>query len=107
MHATLVGDLLVIRCRGVLTAQEERLRQSERGAQLVCSAREELFALSKGEVEGLVAVSVGCAVLRSHMSFDPEAGEQIEVYVLEHDVERRLLRRDLDRLSGLAKPTKS
>lgn len=107
VRATLLTDLVLVRSTGILTPTEERLATTERGRDIVRQARAELRQLTQGEEEGLVAIAVGCAVLRSHMSVLPEANEQIEVFVLEHDMERRLLRRDLDKLSGLAKPTKS
>ena len=43
-----------------------------------------------------------CKVVRSYCDVDVMAAEQMEVYVLDTDVEKRLLRQDLDHLSGLA-----
>jgi hypothetical protein len=53
----------------------------------------------------MVAAILGCAVLHSYYDIAVAAEELVEVYVLAVDLEKRLLRRDLDDLSGLAHRT--
>ena len=101
VRAHLIGDLVVVRCSGIFTPSETRLIASEEGRKLIRSARQELRAIHHAEIEGLVGAATGCRVLRSYADVDVEAAEQMEVYVLESDIEKRLLRQELDRLSGL------
>jgi uncharacterized protein YbcI len=101
VHVHLIGDIVLIRCIGILTPTEVRLATTEEGRRLVRSARQELRAISRMENEALVANVVGCSVVRSYSDVDIEAGEQMEVYVLEADIERRLLRQELDMLNRL------
>src|SRR5579859_395133 len=101
VRAHLIGDLVVVRCSGIFTPSETRLAASEEGRKLIRSARQELRAIHHAEIEGLVGAVTGCRVLRSYADVDVEAAEQMEVYVLEADIEKRLLRQELDRLSGL------
>ena len=101
VRAHLVGDLLLVRCSGVFTATEARLAVAEDGRKLIKSARREIHSISHLEIEGIIAGIVGCKVLRSYSDINVEAEEQVEVYVLDQDVEKRLLRHDLNRLTGL------
>lgn len=102
VRAHLVGDLLLVRSSGIFTQTEAHLSATEEGRRLIKSARQELRGINRAEIESILAEIVGCRVTRSYYDVDVEAAEQIEVYVLEADVEKRLLRQDLDRLSGLA-----
>lgn len=102
VRAHLVGDLLLVRCSGIFTQTEAHLAATEEGQRLIRSARQELRSISRAEIEAILGAIVGCRVLRSYGDVDVEAAEQVEVYVLETDVEKRLLRQDLDRLSGIA-----
>lgn len=90
VRAHLIGDLLVVRCTGILTATETRLLASDEGRKLIRSARQELRSISHRDIEEAVAVIAGCAVLRSYCEVNVEAAEEIEVYVLAEDLERRL-----------------
>lgn len=101
VRAHLIGDLVVVRCTGIFTPAEARLAASDEGRKLICSARHELRSIHHAEIESLVGEVAGCRVLRSYADVNVEAAEQIEVYVFESDIEKRLLRHELDRLSGL------
>ncbi|HET6384392.1 MAG TPA: Na-translocating system protein MpsC family protein, partial [Armatimonadota bacterium] len=81
---------------------EAKLAVTEEGRRLIKSARQEMRSISRGEIESAIGEILGCKVLRSYCDVEVDAAEEVEVYVLECDVERRLLRQDLDRLSGLA-----
>jgi uncharacterized protein YbcI len=92
VRAHLVGDLLLVRCTGIFTQTEARLAVTEEGRKLIKSARQELRSINHAEIEAIVAGIVGCGVVRSYYDIDVEAAEQVEVYVLEMDIEKRLLR---------------
>jgi uncharacterized protein YbcI len=96
----LVSCLIVVRCSGILTPTEAHLSPSPDGRKLVKSARQELHQIVHKDIEGIIAGIVGCHVLRSYCDTNVLAAEQVEVYVLEHDVEKRLLRADLDQYEG-------
>lgn len=92
VRAHLIGNLVVVRLSGVFTTTEARLASTPEGRRLIRSARQELRSITRAAAEELIASIVGCAVERSYFDMAVEAAEQIEVYVLETDVERRLLR---------------
>jgi uncharacterized protein YbcI len=103
VRAHLIGDLILVRTSGIFTQTETHLSASEEGRKLIKSAREELRSLTHVEIENTIEQIVGCKVLYSHYDVNAEVAGQVEVYVLEHDVERRLLHGDLNRLGGMEK----
>jgi uncharacterized protein YbcI len=101
VRAHLMGDLILVRSGGIFTPTEARLAGSEEGRRLIKSARHELRAIIRSEIEAIIGQIIGLTVLRSYCDVDVDAAEQMEVYVLETDLEKRLLRQDLDNFSGL------
>ncbi len=99
VRATLLGDLILVRCTGIFTPTEAHLAATEQGRRLIISARQELRAINRAEIEQIIGQLAGATVLRSYGDINVAAEEQIEVFVLETDVEKRLLRSDLDRLN--------
>lgn len=88
VRAHLVGELILVRCLGIWTPIESKLCASDEGRKLVKSARQELRAINHREIEEVVGGVAGCRVLRSHCDVNVEAGEQMEVYVLERDLQK-------------------
>lgn len=102
VRAHLVGDLLLVRCSGIFTQTEAHLAATEEGRRIIKSARQELRSINHLELETILAGIVGCRVLYSYADVNVDVAEQMEVFVLEADIEKRLLRQDLDRLGRLA-----
>ena len=100
VRAHLLGDLMLVRSNGIFTPTESRLAVSDEGRRLIRSARQELRAISHLEIEQIIADILGARILRSYFDIHVDEAEQIEVYVLEADIEKRLLRPDTDRLSS-------
>ena len=90
VRAHLVGALILVRSTGIFTPVEAKLAASEEGRRLIKSARQELRSINHAEVEQIVGKILGCAVLRSFFDVDVEAAEQVEVYVLAEDIEKKL-----------------
>jgi uncharacterized protein YbcI len=103
VRVTLVGDLVLVRSAGIFTATESHLIATEVGRRLIKSARQELRAIVRNDLESLIARMTGCQVIRSYGDVDVGAAEQMEVFVLDTDLEKRLLRQDLDVLNGFGK----
>ncbi len=98
VRAHLLGDLLVVRCGGIFTPTEAHPAASEERRRLIKSARYELRSINRSEIEGIIGRIAGCDVVRSYYDLEVAAAEQMEVYVLSQDVEKRLLRQDVERL---------
>ncbi len=102
VRAHLMGDMLVVRCRGIFTPTESHLCSSEQGRRIIRSARQELRTIAHTEIETVISEVVGVRVLFSYYDINVEADEQMEIYVLEEDMEKRLLRQDLDQFGSVA-----
>ena len=90
VRAHLLGDMVIVRCGGILTPVEARLLASDEGRRLIKSARIELRSINHAELEALVGAITGAHVLRSYYDLTVEAAEQVEVFMLDSDVEKRL-----------------
>ena len=98
----LIGDIILVRGIGIFTPTEIRLALTEEGRRLIKSARQELRTIIRADLENIIARIVGCKVIRSYSDVDVEVAEQMEVFVLETNLEKRLLRQELDELNGLS-----
>ncbi len=102
VRAHLLGDLILVRSTGIFTPTETRLAATEEGRRIIKSARQELRSINHQELEATLAQITGCAILRSYADVNAEIGEQFEVFVLELDLERRLLRQDLEKMGKIS-----
>ena len=89
VKASLVGDLILVRCQGIFTQTEFKLSSSDEGRKLISSARRELHSITHEEMEEIIAGLCGCLVLRSYFDVSVEAGELVEIYVLERNLEKQ------------------
>jgi uncharacterized protein YbcI len=89
VRAHVVGELLLVRSRGIFTQTEANLAASEQGRRLIKSSRIELRSINHGEIEAILSDLVGLPVVRSYYDLEVEAAEQVEVYVFAESLERR------------------
>lgn len=85
IHAHLLGDLLVVRLRGVLTAAEQHLVQSlpaEKGRDLLKQVRTHLIETARPTMEAMVEETTGVKVVSLHHDISTSTGEEIVVFTL-------------------------
>ena len=85
VHAHLVGDLLVVRLRGVLTAAEQQLvksLQAEKGRDLLKQVRTQLIETARPLLEAMVEGVAGVKVLSLHHDISTATGEEVVVFTL-------------------------
>ena len=85
VHAHLVGDLLVVRLRGVLTAAEQHLvatLPAERGRDLLKQVRTQLMETARPVLESVVRDATGVTVLSLHHDISTITGEEIVIFTL-------------------------
>jgi uncharacterized protein YbcI len=85
IHAHLIGDLLVVRLQGVLTAAEQQLVKSqsaEKGRDLLKQVRTHLVETARPVMEALVEQVTGAKVLSLHHDISTVTGEELVVFVL-------------------------
>ncbi|MGG1660426.1 DUF2294 domain-containing protein [Brevibacillus sp. NRS-1366] len=86
----IVGDMVIVRFKGVLTVEEKHLSSHDKGRRIVKEMREVLREMYSEESEEIVEKLTGCKVLSSHSDISTKMGERIEVYVLDKDLEKLL-----------------
>jgi uncharacterized protein YbcI len=96
IHAYLLGDLLVVRLQGVLTAAEQHLVKSlpvEHGKNLLKQVRTQLVHTARPMLETMVHGVTGCNVLSLHHDISTMTGEEVILFTLtESPVVRELKR---------------
>ena len=85
IHAHLVGDLLLVRLRGVLTAAEQQLVKSlpaEKGRDLLKQVRTHLIEMARPVMEAMVQEVTGVPVVSLHHDISTVTGEEVVVFTL-------------------------
>jgi uncharacterized protein YbcI len=85
IHTHLLGDLLVVRLQGVLTAAEQHLVKSlpaEKGRDLLKQVRTHLIETARPVLEAMVEEITGVKVLSLHHDISTVTGEEIVLFTL-------------------------
>ena len=85
IHAHLIGDLLVVRLQGVLTAAEQQLVKSlpaEKGRDLLKQVRTQLIETARPVMEAMVQEVTGVKVLSLHHDISTVTGEEVVLFTL-------------------------
>ena len=85
IHAHLLGDLLVVRLKGVLTAAEQHLVKSlpaEKGRDLLKQVRTHLIETARPVMEAMVQEVTGVKVLTLHHDISTVIGEEVVLFTL-------------------------
>ena len=85
IHTHLLGDLLVVRLQGVLTAAEQQLVKSlsaEKGRDLLKQVRTHLIETARPVMESLVEEITGIKVLSMHHDISTVTGEEVVLFTL-------------------------
>ena len=83
IHTHLIGDLLVVRLQGVLTAAEQHLVKSlpsERGLELMKQVRTQLIETARPVLETLLKEITGVGIISLHHDISTVTGEEIMVF---------------------------
>ncbi len=85
IHTHLLGNLLVVRLQGVLTAAEQQLVKSlpnEKGRDLLKQVRTHLIETARPVMEAMVQKITGVEVLSLHHDISTATGEEVVVFTL-------------------------
>ena len=85
IHAHLIGDLVVVRLKGVLTAAEQHLVQQlpgEKGRDLLKQVRTHLIETARPVMEAMVQQIVGIKVVSLHHDISTVTGEEVVLFTL-------------------------
>ena len=85
IRAYLIGDLLVVRLWGVLTAAEQHLVQTlppEKGRDLLKQVRTQLIEVARPVLSEMVAEAAGVPVVSLHHDISTVTGEEVILFTL-------------------------
>jgi len=96
IHAHLIGDLVLVRLRGVLTNAEQHLVQSlpsEKGRDLLKQVRTQLIEQARPILVTMIQEATGANVVSLHQDISTASGEEIVIFTLDHAPEFRETRK--------------
>ena len=85
VHAYLIGDLLVVRLKGVLTVAEQQLvaaLPAEKGRDLLKQVRIHLIETARLTMEAMVQGVTGVEVVSLHHDISTATGEEVVLFTL-------------------------
>ena len=85
IHAYLIGDLLIVRLKGVLTAAEQQLVKTlavDKGRDLLKQVRVHLIETARSVMEVMVEQITGVKVVSMHHDISTVTGEELVVFTL-------------------------
>lgn len=85
IHAHLIGDFLVVRLQGVLTAAEQQLVKSlpaAKGRDLLKEVRTQLIEAARPLLEAMVGDAAGVKVVSLHHDISTTTGEEVVLFTL-------------------------
>ncbi len=85
IHTHLIGDLLLVRLVGVLTAAEQHLAKtlpSENGRNLLKQVRTHLIESARPMMEAMIHHATGVKVLSLHHDISTVTGEEVMIFTL-------------------------
>ena len=85
IHAHLIGDLLLVRLKGVLTAAEQHLVKTlpaEKGRDLLKQVRTHLIETARPVMEAMIQDITSAKVLSLHHDISTSTGEEVILFTL-------------------------
>ncbi len=85
IHAHLIGDLLIVRLKGVLTPAEQQLSKSlplGKGPDLLKQVRTHLLETARPVMEAMIENVTGVKVLSLHHDISTVTGEELVAFTL-------------------------
>jgi len=85
IHAYLIGDLLIVRLKGVLTVAEQQLVASlpaEKGRDLLKQVRIHLVETARPIMESMIQEVTGIRVVSLHHDISTVTGEEVVLFTL-------------------------
>ena len=96
IHAHLIGDLVLVRLRGVLTNAEQHLVEtlpSEKGRDLLKQVRSQLIEQARPILVEMIHKATGANVVSLHQDISTATGEEVVIFTLDHAPEFRETRK--------------
>lgn len=86
----IIGDMILVRLKGVLTPAEQQLTKSSDGGELVKKMRSTLIEKAKPLLYQVVGAITGVNIVDLHTDISTATGVRVFVFSLEGDLEMQL-----------------
>jgi len=86
----ILGDMVIVRLKGVLTPAERHLMYVSEGRKLIKELRIHLEEATRPEMEQVIQEITGSKVISMHHDISTKTGESIDVFIMERDIEMSL-----------------
>lgn len=83
----ILGDLILVRLKGVLTPAEKQLVKNEEGKKLIKQVRENLIENSKNILATVIKETTGRKMISLHTDISTKSGERVIIFVLDKKLE--------------------
>ena len=85
IHAHIIGDILVVRLCGVLTAAEQQLAKTlpaDKGRGLIKQVRTQLIEMARPTLETMIFDITSTRVLSLHHDISTTTGEEVVIFIM-------------------------
>ncbi|MCK5581616.1 MAG: DUF2294 domain-containing protein [Candidatus Omnitrophica bacterium] len=84
----IIGDVVFVRLKGVLTPAEEQLAKTVEGADLIKKTRVQLLEGARVLLENIISDITLCQIKSLHSDISTKTGERVIIFTLEEDLEK-------------------
>ena len=84
-----LGDMILVRLKGLMTPAEQKLAASNEGRDLVKEMRRQLFESSRPLLEEIVQNVTETRLISLHTDMSTKTGERIIVLVVDDDLDKK------------------
>ena len=85
----IIGDIIFVRLKGVLTAAEQRLAKNEGGIELIKKVRANLIENSKSFLEQIINKITKIRLISMHTDISTVTGERVILFILAENLEEK------------------
>ena len=86
----ILGDIILVRLKGVLTPAEEKLSKTAEGSGLIKKVRMSLIEEARSRLEKIILEITQCRVVSLHTDISTKKGERIIVFILNENLQNQL-----------------
>jgi len=88
-RAYIIGDLILVRLKGVLTPAEQQLAKNPQGTDLIKKIRSNLLEQARELLTGVIEKITGLKVISLHTDISTKTGERVIIFTLNENLEER------------------
>ncbi len=84
----IIGDMILVRLKGVLTSAEKQLAKSERGTELIKKVRANLIENSRSLLERIISELTMTKLISLHTDISTVTGERVILFTVAENLQK-------------------